>query len=462
VIGRACPDGYDEAEEAAGEVVRVGARVELEQRQDLGEQTESAFDVRFVLGTLCRRADAERQAERSVDVGRVIGRLVVEEQRDRRRARRRDTVLERLDDGCAVFCVAHGRPHEGAGMRVDVELDVEHEALAIDDDGHLHPVADPLRAREIRPKRAAERALVRTASFARRRHAAAVRVEDPSHEIATEGHAQIALHMLAELDEGALPARVGVEHGLDVQHLDVAVCGHGGRALGQRVCIARRIADPVFESAERNAHCICERALLKRRVLRTQREDEASKTIGVALSLRAAIDAAGMAHHVPEHLARRIGVARRRGRFLRGPPRRAHECRQDRHELAHQLVRVALRRARRLHDRIDRRAWQTVTLGERTCEEEHGGDPDGRKSDGGEHGATCTMCLRRWTFVYLPKNGYEGEAPSSFCPSSHTSGTPPRLVTLKSSRHRSRRSSMSLASRPAPASMRASTSATRP
>src|SRR5690606_13691013 len=53
-------------------------------------------------------------------------------------------------------------------------------------------------------------------------------------------------------------------------------------------------------------------------------------------------------------------------------------------------------------------------------------------------------------------------APSSRCPKSQISGTPLRLVTLKSSRLRSRRSSRSLASRPAPASMRASTSSTRP
>ena len=52
--------------------------------------------------------------------------------------------------------------------------------------------------------------------------------------------------------------------------------------------------------------------------------------------------------------------------------------------------------------------------------------------------------------------------PSSFWPSSQTSGTPPRLVTLNSSRHRSRSSTPSPMSRPAPASMRASTSSARP
>ena len=71
---------------------------------------------------------------------------------------------------------------------------------------------------------------------------------------------------------------------------------------------------------------------------------------------------------------------------------------------------------------------------------------------------TGTHCTRG-SDRRAPAHAY---GPSSFWPSSHTSGAPPRLVTLNSSRHRSRSSMPSPMSRPAPASMRASTSATRP
>ena len=47
-----------------------------------------------------------------------------------RRARRGDTAVERLDNGGAVLGVADRDANEDGGVRVDVELDVEHEALA--------------------------------------------------------------------------------------------------------------------------------------------------------------------------------------------------------------------------------------------------------------------------------------------------------------------------------------------
>ena len=206
MVGRACPHGDDEAEEGACHVIRARGRVEREGREDLREETEGALDMSLVLRTLRGRADADRVAERGVDLRRVIGRLVVEQERDRRRARRGHAIAERIDDGGAVFIVAHRRPNEGASVRVHVELEVEHEAIPIHDDGHLHPVTDPLRTREVRAKRAAQRELVRAASDAASRLALPVGVENAAHEIAAEGHVEIAADVFTEVEKRPLPA----------------------------------------------------------------------------------------------------------------------------------------------------------------------------------------------------------------------------------------------------------------
>jgi hypothetical protein len=88
--------------------------------------------------------------------------------------------------------------------------------MTIDDDRNLHPIAHPLGAWEVRVKRAAQRELVGSASCASLRGSVSVCLENPTHEIATEGHAQIALHVCAEVEEGTLPTSPGVEDGLNV------------------------------------------------------------------------------------------------------------------------------------------------------------------------------------------------------------------------------------------------------
>jgi hypothetical protein len=98
----------------------------------------------FVLRAFGRRADPDRAPERVVDIGRVIGRLVVEEEREGRRAGGEDARVERRDDRGAVLFVTDRRADERGGVRVDVELHVEDEAFAAEDDRHLHSVADPL------------------------------------------------------------------------------------------------------------------------------------------------------------------------------------------------------------------------------------------------------------------------------------------------------------------------------
>ena len=115
--------------------------------------------------------------------------LVVEEERERQGTGGDDTVRERLHDSGGVLLVAHGDADERARVRVHVELEVEDEALFIDDDGHLHAVADPLRPGEVRPERAAHRALGGSTASTSPRVTSAVRVEDVRDESATEGHA---------------------------------------------------------------------------------------------------------------------------------------------------------------------------------------------------------------------------------------------------------------------------------
>jgi hypothetical protein len=160
MIGGASPELHDNADEGSGESEGSGAGIENEIGQDLGEQAEGPLDMGFVLRSRGRRADAEGVAESEVDFGGVIGGTVVEQQRERRLARGDDAVLEGLDDGGGVLLGAHAGAGEGARVRVDIKLEVEGEALSVDDDGHLHAVADPLGAREEGAEGAAQCAFV--------------------------------------------------------------------------------------------------------------------------------------------------------------------------------------------------------------------------------------------------------------------------------------------------------------
>ena len=116
-------------------------------------------------------------------------------------------------------------------MRVDLELEVELELISVDDDGHLHAVADPLRAWEESAKGAAHRELVGALAPALLRVTCAMGIEDVREGRSAEGHAQISLHVLAEVDECAAPSLVGREHRLHLSQLRlcrlVDGCGRG-------------------------------------------------------------------------------------------------------------------------------------------------------------------------------------------------------------------------------------------
>src|SRR5262249_49990995 len=151
----------------------------------------------------------------------------------------------------AVFVVTHRRTDERAGVRIDVELDVEDEAASVDDDGHLHPVADPLCPGEIGPKRAAHRDLVRASALASRRLTLAFDFEDSANKITAEGHKEVAFDVLAEVDERSLPARPRIEHGLDVDVRDL-VGRRRCRGLSLHDRLAMWMAEPILEGAERD------------------------------------------------------------------------------------------------------------------------------------------------------------------------------------------------------------------
>jgi hypothetical protein len=267
-----------------------------------------------------------------------------------------------------------------------------------------------------------------------------------------------------------------MDHGLELERLHICrcrlrrwrlCCCHRLGVGRHRFTSAGRLAQPVLERAERNTGGVREALHRKGSVVDAKSKDEAPEARGIALSLGAPVDAAGVLHHVREHRARHFPGAIQRHRrlllLLRRPPRRSRQRRQRRPEPAGQLVGLALRCARGRQDRVDLGPHQAVLLGDAAADKQRGGEAGRTKQSGGSHGGLRRICLRCCAFVYLGSSDYYGaEAPSSFCPSSHTSGTPPRLVTLNSSRQRSRRSSRSVASRPAPASMRASTSSTRP
>jgi hypothetical protein len=162
-------------------------RVEREHREDLREQTEGALDVGLVLGSRERRADAESVTDGSVYLGRVVGGAVVEQERERGRAGGDDAAVEGINDGGDVFLVAHGGADEGSRVGIDIELEVEDEALLVDDDRDLHAITDPLCAGEEGLERASQRELIGATPVATNDGALGVNIQDAAHEVEAKG-----------------------------------------------------------------------------------------------------------------------------------------------------------------------------------------------------------------------------------------------------------------------------------
>jgi hypothetical protein len=114
-------------------------------------------------------------------------------------------------------------------------------------------------------------------------------------------------HVLTEVEEGALPAPPGFEHGLHVQAIEVGPFRRcRSRGWVQRVVSSSgegRRAQPVLDRAQ--GHFGGEREAFDGhlRVPFAQLEHEATKAVGVALPLAATVDAARVPHHEAEDLA---------------------------------------------------------------------------------------------------------------------------------------------------------------
>jgi hypothetical protein len=89
--------------------------------------------------------------------------------------------MEGLDDRVGVFLGAHRGADKRPCMRIDVELEIEGEAPAVDDDRHLHAVADPLGAWEEGAEGAAQRSLIGRPPAATGSSAQTMGIEDARH-----------------------------------------------------------------------------------------------------------------------------------------------------------------------------------------------------------------------------------------------------------------------------------------
>ena len=137
------PGLADEDEELAGDLARLVV-VEHEWRGLLLEEAEGAFDVGLVLCPAAGGADEEGRAKGLVDLGGVVGWTVVEEKGDGGLGGGTDTVGKRAGDGGAVLLVSDIEAHEGTGVGVDGEFEIEGEAVTGEPDWDGSAVSDPL------------------------------------------------------------------------------------------------------------------------------------------------------------------------------------------------------------------------------------------------------------------------------------------------------------------------------
>src|SRR5690606_15912891 len=150
------PGRRDETEHLCRYVSHRSPVIQLERWRRGREEAQGTFHVRLVLSALHGGANANGVAERGVDLGGVVRWSVVEQLGERSRARRRDAVLEGLDDGRRVLLVANRDADEGSREGITLQLEVELHDFTADGDGHAHAVTDPLRAGKESLKAAAQ------------------------------------------------------------------------------------------------------------------------------------------------------------------------------------------------------------------------------------------------------------------------------------------------------------------
>jgi hypothetical protein len=82
-----------------------------------------------------------------VDIAGVVGWTIVQQRSDGRKPGGGGAVTEGVDNGRGVLLVADGGAGEGGAVGVHEQLEVEGEGFAVEREGELGAVADPLRTR---------------------------------------------------------------------------------------------------------------------------------------------------------------------------------------------------------------------------------------------------------------------------------------------------------------------------
>jgi hypothetical protein len=108
--------------------------------------------------------------------------------------------------GRTPVVVTHRGADQRAGERIDIELEVEVEALAVDRDGHLHAVTDPLCVGEEDLEGVTSGLLVGRSAETASRSALVVRKEHSRNERPTEVDAQVLVDVRDEGLEGPRPS----------------------------------------------------------------------------------------------------------------------------------------------------------------------------------------------------------------------------------------------------------------
>ncbi len=140
VVQGAGPGLDHQPEHASGELAAVEG-VEHDRGHHLLEEPEGALDVGTVLGSSLGAPDLQRLPQSIDDLVGVVAGAVVQKQGDRGRAGGGDTIDEGLGDRGPVLVVPEGHADEGAGVGVDVQLQVEREGHAVDGQRQRRAVA---------------------------------------------------------------------------------------------------------------------------------------------------------------------------------------------------------------------------------------------------------------------------------------------------------------------------------
>ena len=237
------------------------------------------------------------------DIVGVVAGLVVEEQGEWGPSGGRDGVMEGSDDRLAILDIGDVRADEGAGGCVDVELEVEREALAVDLDGDEGPVADPLRVREVGHEGASERRLIGASTAAALGQSDASGFEDRGDSGPAERQPMVLLDVVAEGHEGPVPAVPLGQEGLELRTDRLELWRRRARrGLGRGLGRGGDASEPVLEGAERDVGALGEGVEGDVRVPVAKLEDEAAVAVAVVAALTAVSDRAGVTREIAQQL----------------------------------------------------------------------------------------------------------------------------------------------------------------